>query len=554
MKRIVFSLACLLAALLAHGGTVRTRDGKSYEGAVKLNAEGFAVTLADNSTVKVAFANVERATFEPFAPEPALAGATNGFLGTYFPEPDFGGQPIRRVDASLDFDWSDAPPVPNFPREKFSARWTAQLRPTTTDLYTFHVRVDDGVRLWLNERLLLDEWREQSLSAATAPVTLKASETYNLTIEYFQLTGPARIRFQWSSPTMAKTGIPAELLAPGKVLALPSLAATANIGKGVLTWNGSFIGAPVQRADDTAVVFDAPHKGFVLSTVNAARIYFRALSSSRAAKLEPKRPGVLLINGDFIDGEFKGIADGRVQITSVLFGLKSYDINYEALAVTLRDPVTAQAQFLVRSRAGGALLAQSVAVKDGALEVTGAPVTGLRIAETDLEEFKSGTGTNLWDEVVTKILIRESAADRPTSTDLAGARRVRDEGERMARAAADVRNRAEEKARSETDALARAQTDLEKKSRLAAEAKIAVDATTAEKAKHEKTYNDASLLLNARRMTSTKSRSSPPPQNPRRSVRRRRLKANTARRARPARIWTASPPLSTRAAPSLRPS
>ena len=491
MRAAIQIVVLLSAVLLAHAGTIRTRDGKSYEGDVQLDAAGFAVTLAGGQTVKVALADVERATFEPFATDPALAGATNGFLGTYFPQPDFAGQAVRRVDPSLDFTWTDTPPVPNFPRENFSVRWTAQLRPADTDLYTFHATVDDGVRLWLNERLLIDEWREQSLATATSPVSLRAGETYNLTVEYFQSIGTARMKLFWSSPTQPKAIVPATVLAPGKVLALPSLAASANTGKGVLTWNGSFIGAPVARADDTAITFSDPHKGFTLSTVNAARIYFRGLSAARTAKLEPKRPGVLLINGDFIDGEFKGITDGRVHLNSVLFGLKSYDISFEALAVCLRDPSPSPSKFLVKSRSGGALLAQSVTVKDGAIEVGGAPVSGLRIAGEQLEEFKAGAGTALYEEVTGKSLVRDSANDRQTYTDIANARRTREESERMARAIAEFRVNAEDRARTETDLLARGRTELEKKKLLVLAAKATSDLANEEKVRLEKISNEA---------------------------------------------------------------
>jgi hypothetical protein len=491
MNRLVSICLPVLLVATAFAGTLRTKNGKAIEGEVKLDPAGFAVTLASGQTVKVPLADVERATFEPFTADPALAGATNGFLGTYYPQREFAGQAVRRVDPTLDFTWTNAPPIANFPRENFSVRWTAQLRPAGTDLYTFHVTVDDGVRLWLNERLLIDEWREQSLAAATSPVSLRAGETYNLTVEYYQLTGTARMKLFWSSPTLAKSIVPASVLAPGKVLALPSLATSANTGKGVLTWNGSFIGAPVTKADDTAITFAEPHKGFTLTTVNAARIYFRALSAARAAKLEPKRPGVLLINGDFMDGEFKGISDSRVHLNSVLFGLKSYDINYEALALVLRDPSPSPANFLVKSRAGGALLAHSVAVKDGFLEVTGAPINGLRVAEAELEEFKSGSGTALYDEVNSKVLVRDTANDRQTYTDIANARRTRDEAERMARAIAEFRVNAEDRVRTETDLVARGKTELERKRQLHLVAKEVADNAAAERARLDKALETA---------------------------------------------------------------
>src|SRR6476619_7496964 len=84
-----------------------------------------------------------------------------GLLGEYFDNPDITSPVFSRLDPNIDFNWGDAAPGPGMGADSFSVRWTGWVKPRYTETYTFYVNSDDGVRVWLNGVLILDNWVEQ---------------------------------------------------------------------------------------------------------------------------------------------------------------------------------------------------------------------------------------------------------------------------------------------------------------------------------------------------------------------------------------------------------
>ena len=321
----------------------------------------------------------------------------HGLLGTYFSRPDCSGEVLKRLDAQVNFDWADKPAAPGVPTEDFSVRWNGQVQAQHTENYTFHVETDDGVRVWLGDRQIIDEWRQQSTTVVSQPVALNAGQFYPLTIEYFSAKPPAMAKLKWSSPSTPLGIIPASRLLPPNAPSAPAPGERRlGLDRGVVTWDGSFLAAPLVSADDTALQFGGAQKDFSLSTVNAARIVFQNLSAQRAAKLEPGRAGVLLVNGDFVDGDFKGLDRGRVKLSSVLFGLKFFDATYEVVAVILRDPAPGAPTFRVKASDGSVLLVKKFAVAADGLTIEDATLRGYKVPAQELVELKQGSGTNLF--------------------------------------------------------------------------------------------------------------------------------------------------------------
>ena len=331
---------------------------------------------------------------------PAESGARklqHGLLGTYFSRADCSGEVLKRLDAQVNFDWADKPAAPGLPTEDFSVRWTGQVQAQHSENYTFHVEADDGVRVWLGDRQIIDEWRQQSTTLVSLPVALNAGQFYPLTVEYFSAKPPAMAKLKWSSPSTPLGVIPASRLHPPNApSASPPGERRLGLDRGVVTWDGSFLAAPLVSADDTALQFGGAQKDFSLSTVNAARIVFQNLSAQRAAKIEPGRAGVLLVNGDFVDGEFKGLDRGRVKLSSVLFGLKFFDATYEVVAVILRDPAPGAPTFRVKASDGSVLLVKKFAIAADGLTMEDATLRGYKVPAQELVELRQGSGTNLF--------------------------------------------------------------------------------------------------------------------------------------------------------------
>lgn len=163
---------------------------------------------------------------------------------------------------------------------------------------------------------------------------------------------------------------------------------------GVLTWSGAFLSGGVRAADDSVVsLVDAPG-GISLTTANTAAIFFQPLTPCRANALRALRPGVLLATGDFVEGEFKSVELGKVRLTSVLFGGRSFEVGREAAAVILRKPALPLEQFEVRLTDGSALIARGLRAEGGALLLEDPFLRDLRLPAAQLDEITFGKATN----------------------------------------------------------------------------------------------------------------------------------------------------------------
>ena len=124
----------------------------------------------------------------------------DGLAGAYYRGVNFDQLVLERRDATIDFDWNFRPPGSSLPSEYFSVRWTGWLMAPASGRFLFHARVDDGIRVWVDDELVLDEWRPQRVSDFTATVTLKQGTAYRLKVEYFQDILHTRAFLNWSPP------------------------------------------------------------------------------------------------------------------------------------------------------------------------------------------------------------------------------------------------------------------------------------------------------------------------------------------------------------------
>jgi hypothetical protein len=124
---------------------------------------------------------------------------TGRWRGEYFNNRDLSGTPaLVRDDEQVDFDWGTGSAIPGtLEHDNFSVRWTRTVDlPAGT--YRFHVRTDDGARLWVNDRLLIDQWRIQPDTAYQAEIALSGGATA-IKLEYFEAGDTARISLWWES-------------------------------------------------------------------------------------------------------------------------------------------------------------------------------------------------------------------------------------------------------------------------------------------------------------------------------------------------------------------
>ena len=146
-----------------------------------------------------------------------------GVKGQYYRGMDFNTLVLTRTDPQINFNWGDpGGPDPAVGDDTFSARWNGEVEAAFTETYTFYARADDGVRLWVDGRQLVDAWVDQSATEYRGTVDLVAGNTYSVVMEYYESTGGAVAELRWSSPSTPKEFIPQAALAPPIKASSPS--------------------------------------------------------------------------------------------------------------------------------------------------------------------------------------------------------------------------------------------------------------------------------------------------------------------------------------------
>ncbi|HEY2375780.1 MAG TPA: glycoside hydrolase family 3 N-terminal domain-containing protein [Gemmatimonadaceae bacterium] len=120
--------------------------------------------------------------------------------GEYFDNIALEGMPRRtRIDENIDFHWTFNAPSRRLQVGWYSVRWTGRLRAPTSGARRLGVEGNDGYRLYLDGKLLIDNWRKQSYRTALVPVPLSPGSTHDLRLEFFESAGNARVRLVWDT-------------------------------------------------------------------------------------------------------------------------------------------------------------------------------------------------------------------------------------------------------------------------------------------------------------------------------------------------------------------
>lgn len=118
-----------------------------------------------------------------------------GLLGNY---EDSSGHSSRQIDSAVNFDWGTAAPA-GLTSDHFQATWTGRVQADYSELYNFATTSDDGVRLWIGNELVIDNWTNHAAVQDTGAKWLEAGKWYDIKLEYFENTGVSKINLRWSS-------------------------------------------------------------------------------------------------------------------------------------------------------------------------------------------------------------------------------------------------------------------------------------------------------------------------------------------------------------------
>lgn len=151
---------------------------------------------------------------EPAYLRPSVNSTEQGLRGDYFKGVDLAGKPLlTRIDARIAFRWDRGAPTDSLvargeiaaaaglPSDNYSVRWTGQLLPPVSGDYELNVSANDGVRLKINGKTLIDSWElAERLRSHNVQIKLEADKAYDITLEYFEDIRDAEIRLGWRLP------------------------------------------------------------------------------------------------------------------------------------------------------------------------------------------------------------------------------------------------------------------------------------------------------------------------------------------------------------------
>lgn len=131
----------------------------------------------------------------------AQANPGTNWLGEYFATGDLtGGAVASRTDGEINFDWGTGSPFPGtVPVDNFSVRWTKTVNFPTSGKWTFEAGVDDGIRVWIDNTIIINEWHGSPGGYATYKNSIDqlTAGDHDLKVEYYEATGDAAVKVSW---------------------------------------------------------------------------------------------------------------------------------------------------------------------------------------------------------------------------------------------------------------------------------------------------------------------------------------------------------------------
>jgi len=135
-------------------------------------------------------------------------------LNTYYYNDEYkfySNQPDITTKGNVSFNWGVGSPE-NMPEDKFYVRFEGWILPITSGEYTFYTSSDDGVRLWVDGELLVDDWRDNAVRENFGKIHMEQGLQYPITLEFYENEGDAVIELYWSSEYLRKEIIPVRQL------------------------------------------------------------------------------------------------------------------------------------------------------------------------------------------------------------------------------------------------------------------------------------------------------------------------------------------------------
>lgn len=140
------------------------------------------------------------------SPPPGKGGGIErGLYAEYYNNAGLNGKPVvTRVDPQISFFWGNGSPWQDVNADSVSVRWTGILRVPASGDYDIATRADDGTRLWVDGRLVIDDWNDHAPATSISRLRLETGRDHKLKLEYYERTGGAQVQLGFKDPVSGR--------------------------------------------------------------------------------------------------------------------------------------------------------------------------------------------------------------------------------------------------------------------------------------------------------------------------------------------------------------
>ncbi|WP_343637019.1 glycoside hydrolase family 3 N-terminal domain-containing protein [Fluviicola sp.] len=138
-------------------------------------------------------------SYEVIAPSYLESNGSAGLSAGYFDNPTLSGQPVyERKDETIDFHWTLYAPNEKLQPDHYSARWTGALTAPESGEFLIGLEGNDGFRLYLDDKLLIDRWNKESYHRDLVSYPFRKGQKYALRVEFRETQGEGKIKLLWN--------------------------------------------------------------------------------------------------------------------------------------------------------------------------------------------------------------------------------------------------------------------------------------------------------------------------------------------------------------------
>jgi len=331
-----FNVSALPGGIASGEVTQRTAQFRPNTGTIN-NISSFGEDSAGNLYIVDYDGEIFRVNAGTVTPPPPAGGTGTGLKGEYFNNADFTAPVLTRTDPTVNFDWGSGSPSSSIGVDTFSARWTGQVEAPVSGVYTFSPTTDDGVRLFVDNQLIVNRFLDQSATESNGTISLVAGQKYDIKLEYYENGGDAVSQLAWTIPGFARQIIPQSRLYSESTTTPPPPPPTGGAGTGLKAeyFNNMDFTAPVLTRTDATVDFDwgsgSPNSAIESDTFSARWTgQVEAPSSGSYTFSTTSDDGVkLFVNNQLVIDRFYDQSPTEWSGTISLEAGKKYDIRME---------------------------------------------------------------------------------------------------------------------------------------------------------------------------------------------------------------------------------